>query len=31
VVTFLTVVVTCLFGYAIAWLLVSGIREHAGA
>ena len=29
--SFATVVMTCLLGYGIAWLLVAGIREHAGA
>jgi len=29
--SFATVAVTCLFAYGIAWLLVAGIREHAGA
>jgi len=29
--SFATVLVTCLLGYGIAWLLVAGIREHAGA
>lgn len=29
--SFATVVASCLFAYGIAWLLVAGIREHAGA
>jgi len=29
--SFGTVAVTCLLAYGIAWLLVAGIREHAGA
>ena len=29
VVSFLTVAVTCLLGYGIAWLLVANVREHA--
>jgi capsular polysaccharide transport system permease protein len=29
--SFATVTVSCLFVYGIAWLLVAGIREHAGA
>jgi capsular polysaccharide transport system permease protein len=31
VVSFATVVVTCLLAYGIAWLLVAGVREHASA
>ena len=31
VASFATVVATCLLVYGIAWLLVAGIREHAGA
>ena len=31
VVSFATIAVTCLCVYGIAWLLVAGIREHAGA
>jgi len=31
VASFVTVVATCLLVYGIAWLLVAGIREHAGA
>jgi capsular polysaccharide transport system permease protein len=29
--SFATIAVTCLLAYGIAWLLVAGIREHAGA
>jgi capsular polysaccharide transport system permease protein len=29
--TFATVAATCLLVYGIAWLLVSGVREHASA
>ena len=29
--SFATVVASCMFAYGIAWLLVAGIREHAGA
>jgi capsular polysaccharide transport system permease protein len=31
IVSFLTVVVTCLLAYGIAWLLVASVREHASA
>ncbi|HVC55815.1 MAG TPA: capsule biosynthesis protein [Stellaceae bacterium] len=30
-VSFLTVVVTCLLAYGIAWLLIASVREHAAA
>jgi capsular polysaccharide transport system permease protein len=29
--SFATIVASCLFAYGIVWLLVAGIREHAGA
>jgi capsular polysaccharide transport system permease protein len=31
IVSFITVVVTCLLAYGIAWLLIAGVREHASA
>ena len=31
VISFATVAATCMLVYAIAWLLVSGVREHASA
>ena len=31
VVSFVTVVVTCLLAYGIAWLLIASVREHAAA
>jgi capsular polysaccharide transport system permease protein len=31
IVSFLTVLATCLIAYGIAWLLIAGVREHASA
>jgi capsular polysaccharide transport system permease protein len=30
-VSFATIVVTCLLAYGIAWLLIASVREHASA
>jgi len=31
IVSFITVVVTCVLAYGIAWLLIASVREHASA